>query len=291
MNYFKINNLNQIKLNRYHLFINQYGYFKMCDAPMLTQEEYAKCFNVFVKRSHEYEEMMKGMIDCVSSMNNNSIRMLSIGAGTGYFDKNILETLKFRGINVEYYAFEPNPVHLKGLQKRIPDGRIIGDYYRSDSTHETIIDKKFDIILLCQCLYPMPDPYEIVVSTLKLLSPNGRTIVFHHSDGDMTNYVKHFNKFMDPNRKVRDDQTLSAQDIARYLTIRNIKFQFRELDGYIDMTDIWNETNQLYEMITFFIQTNSRHLSEDLYEKMVDKLKKDTYDDRYHHSTGMIIIG
>lgn len=261
---------------------------------MLTEEQYAKCFSVFVKRSHEYEQMLSAITNYVTSMNNKSIKLLSIGAGTGYFDKNVLDNLKSHGIEVEYHAFEPNLVHLKALKERIPDGHIIGDYYsKTYLTHNEFMDKKFDIVLLCHCLYPMENPHVIVTSTLKLLSPSGRTIVFHHSAGDMTNFVKHFNKFMNPDRKVRDDQTLSAEDITEYLTVHDIRYEYSKLDGYIDMKDIWTNDEQLYEMVSFFVQADSHELPVELYEQMVAKLKEDTdkHTNKYQHSTGFIVIG
>jgi len=266
---------------------------KFPEAPILNEEQYAKCFKVFVSRSHEYDNMKSNLIDYLIGMKKQNIKMLSIGAGTGFFDQDVIGILSENHISVEYHAIEPNPAHLVELHKRFPDSNIMGCYY----TLDTKIDNKFDVILMSHCLYPIPQSIEIVGSTINYLTESkdgfdgGKVIVFHQGSGSMVDYVKKFNEFLNPDRSVYANHTISSDDISQNLSLGSKKISHRILYGYIDMKGIWENDDDLHEMITFFIQTNTRLLPVELYQMMVTELKNKSPNDVYYHPTGMIVIG
>ena len=69
----------------------------------LTESEYAKSFQVFAQRSSEYDAMITWVRDYFDS----SVRsILSIGAGSGYFDEQIIDYLRPE----RYVAVEPNQI-------------------------------------------------------------------------------------------------------------------------------------------------------------------------------------
>lgn len=59
----------------------------------LTEDEYATSFKYFSDRSHEYEVMLNFLIKHINKNNKKTIKILSIGAGTGYFDNMYIKKL------------------------------------------------------------------------------------------------------------------------------------------------------------------------------------------------------
>ena len=255
----------------------------------LTEPEYAKCFRTFLDRSHEYDYMLN-IVDYIQTKPDESTTILSIGAGTGYFDEQVLNKLKNK---VNYYAFEPNPIHIIELTERLTKTRhnikIIQDYFSS----ETTFDLEFDYILISHCLYPIRNPFNVLHHAISFLKNNNESklLLFHQGDVGMVNFVNKFNKYLKFSSEPYAKHDYSSKDIIEYLKYNNFKYDLYLLPAYIDLSDVFTNDDILHDMVTFYIQTNTKLLPKQLFDEMVEDIKAHTLNDmKYNHPTGMIII-
>lgn len=233
---------------------------------------------------------MLGIVDYIETNNNETKNILSIGAGTGHFDQQVLNRIPNK---VNYYAIEPNPAHVPELKERlattIHNITVIQDYF----TTETSFDIKFDYILISHCLYPIPNPFNVLHHAINLLENKGKLLLFHQGDVGMVNFVQKFNKYLKFNGEPYAKHDFSSKDIIEFLKYNKINYQTQLLPAYIDMTDVFDNEDILHDMVTFYIQTNTRLLPKPLFDMMVEDIKEHTLGIscmRYNHPTSMIII-
>lgn len=248
----------------------------------LNEIEYAGVFKIFMERSHEYEYMSRFLVDEINKQ-NRVCKILSVGAGTGYYDKQVIEQLTIKPI---YVAVEPNPLHVEQLKDNLQDAQIIQDYFTT--TFHT--NDRYDYILFAHSLYCINNPYDIITYASNFLSKNGKIVIFHQSDIGMSEFVTKFNKYL-----IFDDRPFayhhySSQDIIKELNSRRIKCQTNRLDCYIDMNNIFEDEESLHRMLTFFIQTDTTRLPNILVNEMINEFKKNMVDNKYIHPTDAIII-
>lgn len=257
-----------------------------CDP--LSEPEYAKCFRTFLDRSHEYDYMLN-IVDYIETKSDGSTTILSIGAGTGYFDEQVLNKLKHK---VNYYALEPNPIHITELTERLNKTthniKIIQDYFSTSSS----FDLKFDYILISHCLYPIRNPFNVLHHAISFLNDDkSKLLLFHQGDVGMVNFVNKFNKFLKFSSEPYAKHDYSSKDIIEYLKYNHIKHDLYLLPAYIDLSDVFTNEELLHDMVTFYIQTNTKLLPKELFDEMVEDIKAHTMSDmKYNHPTGMIII-
>ena len=81
----------------------------------LTEEEYAKCFKTYCDRTHEYDAMIEWTKEFFTENSYKDPKILSIGAGTGYFDTILIDNLPNQPSH--YVAIEPNDAHFEKLKE------------------------------------------------------------------------------------------------------------------------------------------------------------------------------
>ena len=91
----------------------------------------------------------------VARLASNSIRFLSIGAGTGIFDKQLIQRFLMQGLKIQYEGLDPNAEVLTLLEnnlKPLAGEKLSVNSLLSDfESYETA--KKFNFILLVHAHY------------------------------------------------------------------------------------------------------------------------------------------
>jgi ubiquinone/menaquinone biosynthesis C-methylase UbiE len=252
----------------------------------LTEIEYAECFQVFAERSHEYEVMLSNIMNIINNMNNKKIKMLSIGAGTGYFDSQILKKINHEVI---YHAIEPNEKHITLLQKTLEPYKNI-KIHKNYFSENTRLDEKYDVILFSHSLYPINNPYSSVKNALNFLEDTGKLIIVHQTSKGMCPFVNKYYKFILFDKSPLADHTFDSNDIVKQLMNKEIKVNSTETYSYIDFSDINNKEIQ-EKMLSFFLQTNYSKLPYNLQLNMIYDIKNNMDEkNRYLHPTGLITI-
>lgn len=252
----------------------------------LTEKEYVECFKYFSERSHEYEDMLELFTMVIDNLNKRSIEILSIGAGTGVFEEQII---KISNVKINITCLEPNINHIPMLEKR--NFIVIPEYL----SVETKIDKKFDLVLMSHCLYPIKKPIEMIIKSMEFLNSTGKLIIFHQSSIGMYQFISKIWPLINFIDQPIADHSLSIEQIVMDLKNRP-SFNYRLTHGYvsswIDVKDIiQNNIDITHHLLTFFSQTNTKNLDSEIFNKMIQKIKSNIYDEyKYLHPTGILII-
>ena len=138
----------------------------------LTEEEYTAAFKTFCSKTTEYERMLDMMKPVVESFKGEAINLMSIGAGTGCFENDLVTKL---GLNVSYFhAVEPSKDRGEQLKKKViswDNTKLIVDQNYFTKNYET--ELKFDLILMSHCLYSIDNVDQVILGAdyMRVFSP------------------------------------------------------------------------------------------------------------------------
>jgi phospholipid N-methyltransferase len=248
----------------------------------LTEDEYADSFKIFSEKSGEYPMMLNILLNQIDT--SQRVKILSIGAGTGYFDVQFLKHLN----NFEYYAIEPNNIHVDKLKftlKKFHNIHIIHDYF----TTNTSLTEQFDIILFCHSLYPIYNYSEIIQHASSFLNSTGKIIIFHQSSIGMYQFVTHFQKYITFTKTPLAIHNYCGDDIVKSLG-SNYLCQTFTLDTFVNFSGIINDFVKLHQMLTFFLQTKTFLFPNSFFKELLNILGQQLIDTNYIHKNNMIII-
>ena len=280
-------------------------------AVPLTMEGYARRFELLVTRTSTEYDIMTRFTRSVISDNNfdeEPVKMLSVGAGRGHFEKRMVEEL---GLKLEYiYAIEPNPAHLGLLETAL--NSINAKYDIDPSFFDekfafngncAVKDQKFDFILFSHSLYAFQDPHGAVNHAVNFLKPGGKIVIFSHGGPDISDHLYNYVlERSDPeifNTKLTQvNHGLTAQSIAAFMQEgrSDLNVKLMQDTAHIDVDEFvrGEENEREGGLISFFMQCEYRDLSEEARKEVYDivvpycELKGDRYMIR-HLCAGVII--
>lgn len=264
--------------------------------PTLDDREYAEVYATLVKNSPEYREVIPLLISPImKEFNNRPIQLLSIGAGTGCFEDDLIKNF---GMNVEYfYGIEPNKQHRDQLKERVSNWNIDHTVDQSCFTKDFVTDKRFDLIIMSHVLYCVNDVAGTLVKVNSLLKPNGKVVIFHQSDRGGCELYNFFIKHAELSCRSIGDHAISSSHIVDFLKENEILYEVAFGPCAIDVSEFIEKraSKNACDVVTFMLQTRYEdlhlQLKEDLYA-MVKQGSKLTEDGKYlfNHPTVMIVI-
>ena len=258
----------------------------------LTEDEYAQCYKPFLQCSDNLEDMVSLIEPVVASFSGKPVSIMSIGAGTGYFEDELVRKLDLKVSH--FHAIEPNKDHQRLLKKTMRSWQnvkfTIEEKYFTDE-YET--QYKFDLILMCHCLYNMENIPTVLSNACSLLEENGKLIAFIHSEigaAELYNHAINNVKYLSP---PLGDQSVTSESVCKMLTDLSVSHVVRERPCTLDVTDFLKKQHLGNDVISFLIQTRIEKLAEelqkDLYE-MVSKRAKSNRNGRYLLPTPTVMI-
>jgi len=257
---------------------------KLETAPPLTEEEYARTFNVCLDISDEYEAManMAGRFISENKFDENPVKMLSVGAGRGDFETHLV---KEKGLKLDYIcAIEPNGTYLKELK---PALKSLGGNFDISScffNKKFQFDKdkvnKFDFILFANSLYGFDDPHGAVLHATKFLNPGGKMLIINQGGGASSEIYTYLTNKSDPEifspKKCIGNHGLTADEIIselkkssklKILTMRERIYE--DVDDFVRRTD---NPKKNYK-IDFSLQAEYDKLSEEARTQIYNMVK------------------
>jgi len=157
--------------------VSAHNFNEMINARLLSDSEYAKCFEDFLHRSNQHNKIIQWLQkQCLMDLNSIE-RMLSVGCGTGAFDLQFAQHLpNLRGLTF----IDPNQDHLSTLEKNISEASLPFMSHIEAGNLETYHSKEtFDLIMLAHSLYYVKNLSDIIKRAVQLLSEKGKLLIFH----------------------------------------------------------------------------------------------------------------
>ena len=235
----------------------------------LTEDEYAQCYKPFLKCSDNLADMISLIEPVVASFSGKPISIMSIGAGTGYFEDELVRKLDLKISH--FHAVEPNKDHHKMLKQTMlswdnVEFTIEEKYF----TEEYETQHKFDLILMSHCLYNMDNIPKVLSKACSLLEENGKLIAFIHSEigaAELYNHAINNVQYLSP---PLGDQSVTSKSVCRMLTDLSISHVVQERPCTLDVTDFLKKQHPGKDVISFLIQTRIEKLPEELQKNLYD---------------------
>ena len=254
-------------------------------APPLTNDRYIETFASFRGKTDEWSMMscVAGKFISDNDFDKKPVRMPSIGAGTGMFEKDLVER---RGLLLEYvYVIEPNSLHRALLDQTLKslgipydiDGSYFGEDFNLKINGKQ--PSKFDIILLSHVLYGIDHPYQAVFQLQKFLKPGGKVLIFCLEETDAApELFKYLTENSDPSvfnpQLAIQDHSVTVQKIMSYIQVEcpELVVSLMKYTARADVDDFVRRDGSIRndDVITFFAQAE--------YSQLSDRAQKEVYD-------------
>jgi SAM-dependent methyltransferase len=242
-------------------------------AAPLTDKEYAECFNAFKMVSTEWTAMRQWLAREFLPMmtDRESVKVLSIGSGTGDFDITLIRLLTMEIPHIHYVALDPNSEHNSVFSEQYKENGLDLTSFRiiPKPFGEVYLPGSFDLIHMTHCLYYIPDRKKAIQQAYNLLNPGGILLIFHQTSLGINEIQRVYMK------RVKDDEKemFSAHDILRIFSDMGLEFTFDILISDIDVTDCIAENENGRKVLNFFMESNLDGLDRTLREEIFQTLK------------------
>ncbi len=244
----------------------------------ISFERYVQSFEVFGKYSEEYGFQLEHLLRAGDQL-PSGFSILDIGAGTGFFARDFIKNCETKSSC--YHAIEPSPVHVAQLEQNLEDFLIEKKVLNEIFTPETVLNQKYDLIIMSHCMYwftPDPEPY--IMNILNYVEEDGLLVMYLQTPFSVAHLL---NLLMDnklpvnriPNPKIN---SWTIQDI---LDKNHVKYDIKYLPGTLRADEIFKKSNRklLHEIISFFLSVEVESIAPATLERAEEALKKLSYKD------------
>lgn len=191
--------------------------------------------------------------------------VLSIGCGSGILDAPLAQRLRAGG-PLRYVGLDPNPVECGAFRERlasldVQDEVVVGPL----ETFET--PERFDLVLLIHTHYYFPDVPRGLEQAARKVAPGGHLVIAAAPRAELNQLAEAF--WPHPG----EDGLWFSADIARYLSDREIDVEPIRIDGRLDVTSCFEDTDQGEAIRDFIVQAETRHLPPSVVEEIDRELR------------------
>jgi len=243
----------------------------------LSEEGYARTFATLVAITTEYTAMMSIARKVIheSQFDTKPVRMLSIGAGTGYFEVRLVKEL---GLKLQYIcAIEPNPKHVAELEDSLKSLNVQHDVsqaffnkdFEFDEQLKAATGQKFDFVLFSHSLYGFAEPFEAITHATNFLKPKAKMLIINQGKPSSAELFNYLVEKSDPNifsaKKCIGNHSLTAENIISHFQNKHADMPmtivkectFVDLDSFVRKTGDADGN----DVVSFFLQADYSHLS------------------------------
>ncbi|XP_044160753.1 histamine N-methyltransferase-like [Bufo gargarizans] len=255
---------------------------------------YVESFRLFLKNSTDHQCMQQfietrlpGIVSSIGD-GKTTINVLGVGSGSGEIDLKILSKIQARypGIPIHSDIVEPSPEQILSYKERVaktPGLENVHFNWINKTSFEFEVqvkeetsERKYDFIHMIHMLYYVEDVPATLTFFRSLLAPNGKLLIILVSGNSGSSIIW---KKYGP-RLPRNDQCLSADDIADVLRSEGTKYQSYELPAYINITECFIDGNRNGDlMLDFLTETYdfNKNASPELREEIFQELQRPKY--------------
>ena len=246
-------------------------------AVALTDEEFASTYATFCDMWAQPDAGNSLLEQLLHSFKERAIDFLSIGAGTGFFEKSLIKDL---GLSVNFfYGIEPNDVHRKKLESTIAELNLLSyEINERFFSKEIDLGRKFDLIFVSHVLYHIECPNDFMMHALAHLKPGGKLIIIHIGELGVAALSKFFQELIYVPHIT--DNRITYHYLSNVLTKLHIKHKIHQVPNICaDFTEFINKRNNesSNDPMTFCLYTRYEKLPSQIQEKVYDFVKENCF--------------
>ncbi len=247
-------------------------------VPSLSLARYAETFELFVRHSLEYDQILTAIRGSVEGL-PQAYAMLDIGAGTGEVIHLLAESA--RRPPRRYVAFEPNPAHFTALTNAIRELGLSEVELRPEPFDESVsLESRFDFVLLSHSLYWMADPALVFHHAVDMLNPGGTVMGILQGPYGVHTLLTLFESRFERVTPMLQNNAYSSHELLAGLRSRGLKPHCQMMPTPLNMTGVFDSGREmdLSELMSFCLQLEFQALAPDLREEILDHVKGATIE-------------
>lgn len=244
-------------------------------APPLDDELYAESYQLRKAASTMTVaaiEWFRNHIKLLTSQQDHTLSILSIGSGEGDIDVEIIDSLlpevHSSGKKLRYIALEPNPIHCDHFLKRLEtisfnenvEVSVRKDFFEPDQFKR---EEQYDLVLLTHVLYYFKEPEQAIQTALAQTKENGRVVIVHQTAKGIPQIQQEYMLAA----KGDENEMLVAEDIKKLLADR--PHQYHHLQACLDITECLDGSENGVKIMSFCLECDLRQLQESTFTKIL----------------------
>jgi len=206
----------------------------------------------------------------------DSLSLLSIGAGTGIFDVAFLEKIGDVATKIDYTGIEPNEKQAPLLKENIAAVLPAGSH---SDIHTCLFEdfsaegKKYDVILSVHAHYFFSDIAELLTRAADHLEKDGIFVLTSAGDSFLSKY------FVTTFQKNFGHPAWLSSDIEKVLQAQNIAYQKHRIDAELDLSPCFSpDRSKAVDMLNYIVHADISQMSEEDMELLKDELRRNMFD-------------
>ena len=239
----------------------------------LDGARYAETFEVFVRHSLEYDQILAAIAGVVRELPSN-YTLLDVGAGTGELIQALVVSAGLPPSS--YVAFEPNPAHFDSLQARVG---VLGltevELHAKPFDAGVALESRFDFVLFSHSLYWMTDPAGVFQHAVNLLKPGGTVMGILQGPYGVHTLLGLFESRFERLTPMLQNNAYSSHELLSALRGRGLEPQCQMMPTPLDVTGLFEPGGEkaLSELLSFCLQLEFEDLKTDLQAELIDHVR------------------
>ncbi|BAZ65280.1 MAG: class I SAM-dependent methyltransferase [Pelatocladus maniniholoensis HA4357-MV3] len=239
-------------------------------------EAYDASYQVFLKNWQVNRQVALDLMQKHLNPQPPQVAVLSVGAGPGDFDVQVIDTLKqkiSKEFKLRYVAVEPNHLHRQRYEQKInpSDFADVDLKVHPEKIEEFWTDEKFDIIHYTHSMYHMPDhEQQLVQKAMEMLKENG-FLLLTLDTRDAVIFDTIFKYAALTGEGFTD--MLQMEKMQEIVDNLGLSYEVVNYPEYMDVTLCFEENSSAGKaLMDFFCQSDSSQLSDEQRQEMLHLL-------------------
>lgn len=222
--------------------------------PKLTDDRFDKSHERFERSSDQQKLILQWLTNfSVDFPCDNSLKMLSIGCGSGILDNPLLQALAASEPDaqrsVDYTGIDPNPVACSRFRDDFKQLKLANVQLevREETMESLSGDERFDIIHAVHSVYYFEDPAVAIKQLLARLNTGGKLVIFQAPKAELNQLADCF-WFHE-----QDVDIWFSEELEEHFGEAGYAFKKSRINGRVDVASCFDPSSQRGSMILDFI--------------------------------------
>ncbi len=236
----------------------------------LDNSYYAQCLEIFEANSNQRLGLLGWLeANVIAKMSQDVNAILSVGCGTGAFDKRILRYARSRMKQVTYLGIEPNEISAAEfshtMDKQASDRVDVAVLVQKFG--EQVFDNQFDLILFVHSIYYLEDRNDAIDAALKALKPGGELIIVIAPDEELNTIANLMWQ------RQMEQQSWFSEDVRAHFDVAELDYGETRVSANLNANGCFGESTEVgRNIVDFIVQTRADQLPTGLRNDISDFL-------------------
>lgn len=218
--------------------------------PKLTDDRYDKAHERFEGASSQQNLILKWLTDFSANFpRQDSLKILSVGCGSGILDNPLLSALAKSEKPVNYTGIDPNSVACGRFRDAFELLQLANVQLevREETVESISCDERFDIIHAVHSLYYFDDPAAAIEQLLARLNKTGKLVIFQAPKAELNQLADCF-WFHD-----QDVDIWFSERLQKHLHELGCVSTMTRIDGQVDVASCFDPSSPEGSLILDFV--------------------------------------